>query len=100
MTFNTRHDVARAIGLLEAAAADMRRALDYSPGDWAWPSWQRQAQNRLLEVSASMDMGAFELPHPWDLRPHDDAGAAERRAYRAAFAVINRCAERLGGQGG
>lgn len=84
--FNTRGDVEQAARLCEEAARDMRRALDSSPGQWSWSGYQEQAQGRLMEVAASMDMGSFELPHPWDLRPRDDTWVrADDAMNRAVF---------------
>lgn len=83
MSFETREDVKRAIQLLESAAGDLRRALDYDVREQFWRDWQEQAQAALLIVSASMDLGRFGLPHPWNLNGWSTGSLAEQYMIQA-----------------
>lgn len=83
MMFHSREDVNRAIRLLDLARADLRRALDHMPGDEFWQGWQEQAQAWILQVSASMDVGGFGLPHPWDLSGWSPASLATQYMLQA-----------------
>jgi len=76
--FNSRKEVERALKELEYAMHDLRCSLDHSPLDHFWSAWQRQGQARILMVAASMDVGYFGLPHPWDLRPRTPETLADQ----------------------
>lgn len=83
MTFRRRESVKRAVEWVSEALSDLKRALDHEDGSDFFCGYQRQAQAKLLEVAASMDVGEWELPHPWDLRPRDDEGRLADRAELA-----------------
>lgn len=83
MTFGRRESLKRAVELVGEAHLDLKRALDHEVGTYCWDAWQRQAQAKLLEVVASMDVGEWGLPHPWDLRTSDDEGRLADRAEGA-----------------